>query len=245
MCCVPQDNFFSTDKQGTNRKGIERFNRLQAVVSTLSTGPVFPSDAVGDSDVALILRSCDAGGRVLRPDRAATSMDKNILDKALALGLAMSNGIGRDVGSDKVSGSDANPGELEYTTSTVAGITTYIVLAANTSIKYTVSLAELGAYGATDYVAFEANSSNIITRLTSGTDGQNSLVMPTTDRWSFNLWTVVPVLSGGYAFLGEASSKWVALSRQRYVQFKLSRSNLSFLWLAHKLQMPYSQWPTP
>ena len=46
-----KDNFFSTDKQPTTKKGVERFNRLQGLVSTLSTGPVFPSDGIGSSDV--------------------------------------------------------------------------------------------------------------------------------------------------------------------------------------------------
>ena len=121
-----KDNYFSTDKQGTGQKGTEHFNRLQALVSTLSTGPVFPSDAIGASDAALILRSCDAAGRLLRPDRAATSMDANILDKALAMGTGK-----------------ADPGELESTTATAAGVTSHIVLAANTSVAYTVSAAEL------------------------------------------------------------------------------------------------------
>ena len=35
-----KDNFFTTDKQGDGEKGVERFNRLQSLVSTLSTGPV-------------------------------------------------------------------------------------------------------------------------------------------------------------------------------------------------------------
>ena len=50
----------------------EPYNRLQAAASTLSAGPVAPSDPVGASDVELILKSCAADGKLLRPDRPAT-----------------------------------------------------------------------------------------------------------------------------------------------------------------------------
>ena len=204
-----KDNFFSTDKQGHGQKGVERFNRLQAAISTLSTGPVFPSDAVNSSDVGLILRSCDSDGRVLRPDRAATSMDDNILAKALARG----------------SHSAHIPGELMSTTATADGLKTHILLAANTDAT-TVTLQSLGVDDAVDeWVAFEANSSSALTRL-GGHRGKGALTLPQTDRWTFNLWTVVPVLANGYAFLGEARSKWVSVSPQRFTAISASPQGL-------------------
>lgn len=200
-----KDNFFSTDKQGDGRKGVERFNRLQAVISTLSTGPVFPSDAVNSSDVALILRSCDSDGRLLRPDQAATSMDQNILGKALARG----------------TGSSHIPGELMSTTATADGVKSYMVLAAKTDVT-TVTLQSLGVGDtAAEWVAFETNSSSALTRL-GGHGGKTALTLPVTDRWTFNLWTVVQVLSNGYAFLGEAQSKWVSISPQRFTAITAS-----------------------
>jgi hypothetical protein len=112
-----------TDKQGTGNKGIERFNRLQAVVSTLSTGPVFPSDAINSSDVPLIMRSCMSDGVLLKPDRAATNVDSNIMAKAVAL-----------------SSGAAVPGELQSTIATVSSLTYAYILAANTSVSCTLSL---------------------------------------------------------------------------------------------------------
>jgi hypothetical protein len=38
----------------------------QAVVSSLSGGPVFPCDEIGTSDVALIMRSCNTDGLLLQ-----------------------------------------------------------------------------------------------------------------------------------------------------------------------------------
>ena len=54
-----KDNFWSTPQPG-GRYGnhTEPFNALQATIAALSTGPVQPSDAVGHSNVELILSTC-------------------------------------------------------------------------------------------------------------------------------------------------------------------------------------------
>ena len=188
-----KDNYFSTDRQGCKnegsscKKGIERFNRLQALVSTLSTGPVFPSDAIGDSDVALILRSCTKGGVLLRPDQAATSMDKNILQKALALATG---------GPD--------PGELEMSHATVGNFTSFQILAANTAVEYEVTIDDLPFVGtkpnSLSYLVFEANSTDTLQIF--GEDAP--LRLKETNRWNFTFHTIVPTF--GYTFLGEVSA---------------------------------------
>ena len=66
---TPKDNYWSTEYQAGNPYGASRFepySRLQAAVSTLSTGPVAPSDGLGFSDPALILRSCMSDGALLQ-----------------------------------------------------------------------------------------------------------------------------------------------------------------------------------
>ena len=59
-----KDTWWSTDKQTWKNAGVdtETRNRLQAVVATLSRGPVTPSDKIGSSDRDLIMRSCMADG---------------------------------------------------------------------------------------------------------------------------------------------------------------------------------------
>jgi hypothetical protein len=44
----------------------EPYNRLQAAASTISAGPVAPSDMVGGSDPVLIMKSCMKDGRLLQ-----------------------------------------------------------------------------------------------------------------------------------------------------------------------------------
>ena len=66
-----KDNYWSTDIQtgsayGDFAKIKESYNRLQAAVSTLSKGPVAPSDKIGRSDTALIMKSCAANGKLLQ-----------------------------------------------------------------------------------------------------------------------------------------------------------------------------------
>ena len=76
-----KDNFWTTPEAGWGPKyknAREVANRLQAVVSTLSTGPVAISDQIGKSDRALILRSCAADGTLLQPDRPATRTDATL-----------------------------------------------------------------------------------------------------------------------------------------------------------------------
>mmetsp|Transcript_16556 Transcript_16556/g.48694 ORF Transcript_16556/g.48694 Transcript_16556/m.48694 type:complete len:197 (-) Transcript_16556:114-704(-) len=139
-------------------------------------------------------------GRLLRPDRAATNIDSNILAKAMARG-----------------DGTPEPGELQSTSVNMSGFEYAYVLAANTS-TVTVELDELftNLKRASQYVAFESNTSNSVFVV----DGAHPLHLPASDRWSFSFVTLAPVLEGGWAFLGEAASKWVAVSNQRFANLK-------------------------
>ena len=63
----------------------ELFSEMQAAIAALSRGPVQVSDGVGFSDRDVILRTCDAAGRLLQPSRPATALDAAF---AAAAGLA-------------------------------------------------------------------------------------------------------------------------------------------------------------
>ena len=65
----------------------EAHSELEAVVASLTTGPVATSDKIGHSNSSLILRSCDASGRLLTPDMPARELDAHFAAKAhLAFG---------------------------------------------------------------------------------------------------------------------------------------------------------------
>lgn len=48
---------------------------LNAIIATLSTGPVGLGDGVNSTDPAIALPSCDAAGRLLQPDKPLTAID--------------------------------------------------------------------------------------------------------------------------------------------------------------------------
>jgi len=190
-----KDNFWSTPGEiGRYGNDTEPYNRLQAVVSTLSTGPVAPSDAVNSSDVALILRSCAANGLLLQPDRPAVLSSVSMYARAGLL-----------VG-------DKN-GEVWVTKSTIAGESFHYVLAVRSEAR-DFSVGELAGDTAlaSTMVAWESNSTSTLHEF----DATHPLSLPKTDKYTFNLWTAAPVLSNGYVFMGEATTKWVSASRDRF-----------------------------
>ncbi|XP_064616666.1 uncharacterized protein LOC135480695 [Liolophura sinensis] len=78
-----KDNFWTTVVEPGNKYlSNETHPALEAVVATLSTGPVGPSDMIGKTDVDLLMRCCNADGLILKPSRPARSIDKSIMEKA-------------------------------------------------------------------------------------------------------------------------------------------------------------------
>jgi len=72
-----KDNFQTTPHQRPILS--EPHGAQEALISALSAGMVGPSDRVGTSDAALILRTCRADGLLLKPDRPATPIDAMFL----------------------------------------------------------------------------------------------------------------------------------------------------------------------
>ncbi|XP_046547869.1 uncharacterized protein LOC124257772 [Haliotis rubra] len=74
-----KDNFWTTSVQPGNGYNLsEPHTSLNAVVATLSTGPVGISDMVGGTNKTLTMKSVNADGLILKPSRPATSIDNRI-----------------------------------------------------------------------------------------------------------------------------------------------------------------------
>jgi hypothetical protein len=76
-----KDNYWSSAQQpgsscGSNASEVTP--SLHNAASTYSAGPVSPGDGVGLSDVAQILRACNAAGLLLHPSRPATALDSQV-----------------------------------------------------------------------------------------------------------------------------------------------------------------------
>nr|KAG5688829.1 hypothetical protein BaRGS_017061 [Batillaria attramentaria] len=78
-----KDTFWTIKVQpGNTYKREEPNGELQAMVSTLSMGPVGPSDMIGHTNVSMLMQCCRADGLVLRPSKPATAIDKQFWQKA-------------------------------------------------------------------------------------------------------------------------------------------------------------------
>ena len=188
----------------------EPFNRLQAAVSTLTAGPVAPSDAVGKSDAALILRSCMSDGTLLQPDRPARMLDSAIA--AAAFGDAALGPSGQVWATESAIGEGETAQVFRY------------LFAAETSTPFAVGPDALGA-GEMEgkHVAFEVNG----TKSLQAFDAEHPIKLGVVAKYNFNLWTIAPVLEGGWALLGEAQTKWVAVSAKRFTRVDADSTSLT------------------
>jgi len=211
-----KDNFWTTDKITMPRYGTEneRHNRLQGVVSTLSTGPVAVSDPIGMTDRDLVMRSCAADGRLLAPDTPARAAS----DMFLAIG--------------ELAGANPLVGEVWVARTTISSLSYYYVLAVETS-PYPLTLTSIIAAGGAPpagtpidntYLAFETNHSRSVFSVNRTQD----LQIASSDKWSFGLYTLAPVLPNGWTLLGE-TKKWVALSRARVRSLDVSDRGLTLV----------------
>jgi len=192
---------YSTDTQ-------EPYNRLQALVLSLSNGPYAFSDQIGKSDVALIMRCCNADGLVLRPDEPAMEIDKYFL-----------NAAGLDTSGNVLSGG----GEVWSTTSVIGNseyLRYYYVFSVNLKASFKlypsyIARSEGGRTQAVDnWIAFETNSTSSY-KLFNET---SPLTLDVSNKYTFEYYTFIPLLStdtDGYYLQGEVN-KWISVSGHRF-----------------------------
>lgn len=56
----------------------------EAIIATLSTGPIGPGDAINYTNVKLIMQCCRSDGLILKPDRPLTTINRLVSDWALS-----------------------------------------------------------------------------------------------------------------------------------------------------------------
>ncbi|XP_050419530.2 uncharacterized protein LOC126832705 [Patella vulgata] len=128
-----KDDFWSMEVQPGNGYSkylhtsdlTEPHTAIHGAISTLSTGPVGPSDQVGNSNVSLIMRCCNTEGLILKPSKPITAIDKQIQQMA----------FGGNVGPE---------GKVYTTYSNINNYIFGVILAANISIDYTLMVQDTG-----------------------------------------------------------------------------------------------------
>lgn len=206
-----KDNFWSSTQEqgGITRYGHTRevASRLQAMVSTLSRGPVAPSDRVDLLDAKLIMRSCSASGRLLRPDVPAVNTDHTILAK----------------GGIQVSSAQR---DMVFSTFSSLGIFRYTLVLAARSPAFQLGKDDLYR---SDHPHGDRDDAETIAWNVDEPFKPLSLPIdvPKTDKKSPVLICVAPVFANGWAFLGEAETKWVPVSADRFSRFVLYTDGFS------------------
>jgi len=190
-----KDNYWSTSVQPGNPykdNPTEPYTRLQSAVSTLSSGPVAPSDRIGYSDAALILKACMIDGTLLSHPIPATSIDATFPRLA---GLT-----------------SAGPqGELWTSGSIVGGQLFGSVFGATLAASYDVSLTTVGYPSTASVAVIEANTTSSVTVLAPGA----AVTVKACDRYDFQLYSLAPVLPNGWALIGE-TAKWIPVNPVRF-----------------------------
>ena len=176
------------------------------MVSTLSRGPVAPSDKIGLADAALILRSCAADGKLLRPDRPAVQIDAVLMSKAELL---PSNPIG-EIWATSVQISSSLPHHT-------------ILLSVDAS-PIRIHATTLG-YDAGVHVVGWSDASPL--RVLDVT--RHATEIPASSRKNFMLWHFAPVLPNGWTFMGEARTKWVPVSQDRVKTVQITPSSAAYI----------------
>jgi len=178
---------------------------LEALISTLTAGPVGPSDKIGFLDEKVVMSTCRSDGVLLKPDVPATTMD-------LVYKVAF----------------EASQPVIYQLTSTysthkanVAGkqvsLTFHYVLAVDTTRAFIITPADLSVDAAYTYLAYQQNKTGLKTFGHS-----NSLVipaLPSNVSATYQYWVLAPQIAAAgkfvYTLLGE-QDKYVACSTLRF-----------------------------
>ncbi|XP_070579108.1 uncharacterized protein [Ptychodera flava] len=206
-----KDTFWTTtDQPGNTYHSREPYTELQSVVSTLSTGPVGPSDKIKYSNVSLIMRSCNSDGLLLKPSKPATSIDLQILQKAL--------------------GSGGPDGEVWSTYSDIAGYRFGTLLWVNVKTPYPITPQQAG-FGKL-YSSYAFSDRDPVKTLVKF-DEENPLNQHKCGKADFGLWHSVPEInipgsSRKVLMLGELT-KWVKMSPQRVLDIGIYTGDIDII----------------
>ena len=206
-----KDSFWSTPQAppGNRYKHFEHASKLLAIIATYSTGPVAPSDYKELLNVDLIMKSCSKDGTLLKPDEPAVRTDTTILAEA-----------GMDVTSDQRH-------QVWSTRTTLSGYTWTYILAAN-SPPFKLSLDDVYPSNetVTGHVAWslDQDSSSMLDILPfPGTP------VPASNRTHCHVYAIAPIFPNGWAFLGEANTKWTAVSGNRFSNLQMDQDGFTML----------------
>jgi len=216
-----KDDFWTTSTQPGCPYGscVEPNPVLETLVAALSSGPIGPSDSIGNLNVDLISKTCTKTGKLLKPDKPATALDSSFILSPAEGGSLI---------------------EVWDTFTQFGGNRWHYVLAADLAAPYNVTAADLALTGVSsvvvDYFALAQGGTNTVVSLF---DDEHLLTIPDlratlTDEERmagvvpFKYYLIAPILQSKYVVLGE-TSKFIPVSHQRIVSFTDDPRQFSFV----------------
>eukprot|EP01116_Phalansterium_solitarium_P018896 TRINITY_DN5142_c0_g1_i3.p1 TRINITY_DN5142_c0_g1~~TRINITY_DN5142_c0_g1_i3.p1 ORF type:complete len:741 (-),score=235.75 TRINITY_DN5142_c0_g1_i3:178-2400(-) len=191
-----KDDFWTTSNQpncpSSFAQCVEPNPVLQALVATLTAGPVGFSDAIGHTDTELVMRTSRADGLLLKADKPATPVDKVLLQFDFS--------------------SEPQLYEAWSSTTTLSGTTWTYVLGADLPTDVTLTPGDLGLPSGGSFVAWD-----FFANTTAPFDAGHPLVLKAAKQSvpvDFSYYTISPVLSNGWTIIGELS-KFITVSPGR------------------------------
>jgi hypothetical protein len=234
-----KDDFWTTMTQPGNPYGdnpSEPNWQMQAIVATLSTGPVGPSDMVGATNVTVVMQTCRAGdGLLLRPDVPLKTPDSAFTvavwggagggvwrpDAPRVPGVAGDGDFVYAVGATGVNEGAVPDVGLSHSAHAHGAWKWFYLLGVRLEADFTMAWADLGDVGAaTTYAAFEwfsfsggpsqvfnASSPYVLTK------GGSQPSAPAR-AYPIRYHVLAPVFPSGWVLLGEMG-KIASMSRMR------------------------------
>jgi len=193
-----KDVFWTTNQQpGNPYNGYERNPQLQALVSSLSTGPVGFGDKIGYTNRTLIMQTCAADGRLLKADKPATSIDRSFLP-------------------------NGPKGQVWSTYSNISGLFWHYILGADLNEEFLLYPSDLYFSSNSSQIqrVFNWNSPQSVDLFNN--DYPLHFPVHNDPNWPYDYFVIVPVLSNDFLILGE-TNKFVTMSQQRFNSLELSQ----------------------
>jgi len=220
-----KDNFWSSDQHEPGNPKYdpdrEEASRLHAIVATYSTGSVSPSDQFRFLNKELLLRSCAEDGRILRPDKPAVRTDASIFAAA-----------GIPVPPDRYDVGQKD--QVWSTLSVLSGYSYTYLLAANSPSSFVLTEKSLypspsllhnrrgdagGSQHTDEHILWELDAPFAPTGL--------PYTVPISNRTNVHVYCIAPVFPNGWSFLGEAETKWTAVSGDRFSELVVDSDGFS------------------
>lgn len=190
----------------------ESYPLTHAIASSMSAGPITPSDGIGGSDQTLIMRMCAADGLLLKPDVPAINIESTWIQRSL--------GQGGPIGPQ---------GEVITSYTAIGSFTWHFAYGVQLTAPYKFLSTDVLLPLVGQYYAFLFNNTNPANFQVVPFGASSPVLIPQGETYGDGyLWIFAPVLDNGWTLLGEID-KFIAVSKQRFQSVTTSQNGVQIL----------------